>query len=250
MSPHESETLFTITVITILHHSGELNLCPCCFLNLPALSAEPVCRHRPCPRGSTMARPPIDAVLMGAFPAQKPTAYLINAGLATTRHFITAFAKRAQPRLDWKRVRGVNVIVIESDYPIISSNPELSHSPSISLSLSLFIFLLVFHLSLVSVSGWMSGSVLCLLPSHFFPLCFSVEVLVHRLSFRSSPAALGQLQPLSVSARLSARPGPLLRLGQRGSGLRPHRPPPRVRQVPMCTQAFILYTRFKPEEVF
>lgn len=67
-----------------------------------------------------MACPPIDAVFDGAFPALKPTAYLIKAGLAATRHF---FAKSAQPRLDWKRVRGVNVIVIESDYPIISSNP-------------------------------------------------------------------------------------------------------------------------------
>lgn len=167
----------------------------------------------------------------GAFPELNPTAYLINAGLAATRHFITAFAKRAQPRLDWTRVVGENVIVIESDYPIISSNPKLSHSPP------LFIFLLVFHLSR---SGFclclMAGPVLCL-PHYlffYFSLCFPVEVCVHRLSFWGSPAALGQLQPLSVSARLSAREGPLLRLGQWGSGLCPHWPPPRVRWMNLC----------------
>lgn len=32
-----------ITVITILHHSGELNPWPFCFLGLSALSPEPVC---------------------------------------------------------------------------------------------------------------------------------------------------------------------------------------------------------------
>lgn len=165
-----------------------------------------------------------------AFPAQKPTAYLINAGLASTRHFITAFAKRAQPRLDWEGVGGVNVIVIESDYPIISSKPpELSHS------LSLSVYLSSCFSSLSGFCLWvMAGSVLRRRLS--FSLFLFVEVFVHRLSFGGSPAALGQLQPLSVSARLSASPGPILRLGQRGSGLRPHRPPPRVSRAHMCTQ--------------
>lgn len=66
---------------------------------------------------------------------QMPTAYLITVGLAMTGPFLTAFAKRKQLRLG-ERVGegGVDVIVIESDYPIISSNlltESLSLSPSV-----------------------------------------------------------------------------------------------------------------------
>lgn len=227
--PPESKTFLAVIVIKRLLHSRELNPCPVSWAGVLVLT------------GSPWLQSDTDAIrgsFDGVFTSLKPTAYLINAGLATTRHFRTTFAKRTQPRLDWARVGGVNVIVIESDYPIISSNPKLSHSPS----LPLFIFLLVFHLSLVSISLWRLD---------LFPVCprlcssslsvFSVEVHLHRLSLRGSPAALGQLQPLSVSARLSARQGPLLRLGQRGPGMCPHRPPPRVRRKPMWAYASTLY---------
>lgn len=101
------------------------------------------------------------------------------------------------------------VIVIESDYPIIFSSPLTECLP---LCLSS-----CFHPSLVSVS---SHSLMLLLL--LFLSVLPAEVCVHRLPLRGSPVALGQLQPLSVSARLSPRQGPLLRLGQRGSSLRPH----------------------------
>lgn len=81
----------------------------------------------------------------------------------------------------------------------------------------------------------MAASALCLLLSFFFSLCLFIEVCVYRLSLRGSPAALSQLQPLSISARLFASAGPLLRLGQRGSGLRPHRPPSRVSRLHALT---------------
>lgn len=101
------------------------------------------------------------------------------------------------------------VIVIESDYPIIFSSPLTECLP---LCLSS-----CFHPSRVSVSSHPLMLLLLL-----FLSVLPAEVCVHRLPVRGSPAALGQLQPLSVSARLSPRQGPLLRLGQRGSGLRPH----------------------------
>lgn len=108
-----------ITVITILHHSGELNPWPFCFLGFSELSSEPVCCRLLCPRSSTAARPSIDGLPTGR--SLKLRAYLINAGLAAIRHFITAFCEKSANQIGFGG--GVNVIVIESDYPIISSNP-------------------------------------------------------------------------------------------------------------------------------
>ena len=63
---------FINTALFQIKCSGELNPCPCCFLSVPALSTELLCWCWSCPRGSTMACPPIDAVLTGRSQRQSP----------------------------------------------------------------------------------------------------------------------------------------------------------------------------------
>lgn len=81
--------------------------------------------------------------------------------------------------------------------------------------------------ALITENNWLA----CIVFLHLFPNLshsFSTEVFVHWLTLWGSSAALGKLQPVPFTARLPAVPRPVLRLGQRGTRVCPHRPPPRV----------------------